>query len=91
MSKENQTTYNEARYNPNVVGTHLFYVKGEGEDADKKEYGNLVVFSLMSISGYIDNIRAEEPNIAPENLVTKMVENATVLVSDYENDKAKEL
>ena len=91
MSKENQTTYNEARYNPNIVGTHLFYVKGDSEDTDKKEYGNLVVFSLMSISGYIDNIRAEEPNIAPENLVAKMVENATVLVSDYENDKAKEL
>lgn len=91
MSKENELTYNEARYNPNVIGTHLFYTKGESFDNDKKEYGNLLIFSLMSISGYIDDVRRENPNITPDNLVSRMVENATVLVSDYENDRAKEM
>jgi hypothetical protein len=90
MSKENQTTYNEARYNPNVNGTHLFYVKGIHRE-DKKVQGNLLIFSLMSISGYIDAVKSENPNISPDDLVNKMISNAETFVSEYSSVDVKEL
>ena len=90
MSKENQVTYNEARYNQNVNGTHLFYSKGEHND-DKKEHGNLLLFSLMSISGFIEPIKSENPNITPDDLVNKLIENAQSFVNDYVGSNTKEL
>lgn len=86
MSQDNLKTYNNARYNQNVMGVHLFYSNGEANQ-DKKKHGNLIIFSLMTISGYMDSIKNDNPNLTPKELLNAMIVNAESFV----NNDSKEL
>ena len=79
LSKENSLTYNSVRHNSNITGTHLLCTEGKPNE-EKIDYGNLMLFSLMGISGYIDEIKLQNPNITPKELVEKMIEKANILV-----------
>lgn len=63
----------EARYNPNTRGTHLFMGSGEISES-KKDYSNLVLVSLMYERGFLKESIEETASFASE------------MVSSYEND-----
>ncbi len=46
--------YEIARYNKNTIGNHIKITNGE-ISKEKKEYANIVLFSLMNITGFIIN------------------------------------
>ncbi len=77
-----ESVYDIVRYNPNVTGVHLNIRHGSCSK-DKKDYANLVLLSLMNLSGLTQEARSElGQDASGKKLMSKIIDNATKEVNN---------
>ena len=71
-----ESIYNIVRYNSNIGKNHISIRHGSS-NMDKKEYSNLVLLSLMNLSGLTDKARKElGEDASGRKLISKIIDNA---------------
>ncbi len=72
ISEEEKKIYNDIRFNPNTIGTHIQIQHGI-ENLDKKEYAISIIFTLMSINGYLDDAKNQSSEQTPLSIINTMI------------------
>lgn len=80
----NNSLYNEMRFNPNTLGVS-YDIKKSRLTKDKKQTLSMSIFSLMTLQGYMSLAKDNLDTNDTKSIFNKMIENSTSKVNQYES------
>ena len=78
---EYQKYYDNIRHNHNILGIHK-QIKSGTENQNKKDYAATVIYALMSVNGYIDEVIQKIEDKAPLEIINAIVDEAQNKIKD---------
>lgn len=79
----NNSAFSSIRFNKNIDEFYNDHFKGK-ENLDKKEYGNIVLLSLMKSSNYFDNISSNNAYELVDNMLKQSKKIVNKMVKQNE-------